>query len=263
LHNASSELRWPGKTFARQLQRVEHAAAIPDAARFRAEPRQLGIEEADVERGVVDDQFGAIDEGQEFADDLREQRLVGEEFIGQAVYFGRTAVHFALRIEVTMEDPTAGSALDQFDAADFDDAMAARVEAGGFGVEQDLAHHWPRAFSRSRIAARACASTASFSAWPSWPRTQWNCTRCRASTVSRASHRSRFLTGSRPLVRQPLRFQPAIHCSTPCFKYCESVVRSTSHDLVSDSSARNAAVSSMRLFVVAGSAPFNHRSASR
>ena len=46
----------------------------------------------------------------------------------------------ALRIDVAVEDAAGREAVDQLDAADLDDAVLARIEAGGFGVEDDLAH---------------------------------------------------------------------------------------------------------------------------
>ena len=47
----------------------------------------------------------------------------------------------------------------------------------------------------------------------------------RAARVAASSsrHSSAFFTGFLSLVFQPLRFQPWIHVSMPCFTYCESV----------------------------------------
>ena len=49
--------------------------------------------------------------------------------------------HVAFRIEVAVERPAGRKAVDQLDAADLDQPVALDgVEAGGFGVEHDLAH---------------------------------------------------------------------------------------------------------------------------
>ena len=64
-----------------------------------------------------------------------------------------------------------------------------------------------------------------------------------------------FFTGFLSAVRQPLRFQPWIQPVTPPRTYCESVWRSTSLDCFSASSAMMAAVSSIRLLVVAAAPP--------
>src|SRR3546814_4787593 len=66
------------------FQRVEHLGAVVDAAVVVAQAGQLVVEEADVERGVVDHKFRAIDEGEELVGDRGELRLVGEELQGQA-----------------------------------------------------------------------------------------------------------------------------------------------------------------------------------
>jgi hypothetical protein len=47
--------------------------------------------------------------------------------------------HLAYRIEITLERAPGGKMVDQFDTADFYDAVAVgRVESGGFGVENDF-----------------------------------------------------------------------------------------------------------------------------
>jgi hypothetical protein len=51
--------------------------------------RQFVVEEADVEVRVVDDQFGAIDEGEEVVGDGGEQGFVGQGFQAEAGDFGR------------------------------------------------------------------------------------------------------------------------------------------------------------------------------
>ena len=97
MHSASSELRWPGKRWRASQQRVLDAAAVAHAPVLRAEPAQFVVEEADVEGGVVDHQLGAVDEGEEFLDDLGELRLVGEEFQRQAGDFLRARFELAVR----------------------------------------------------------------------------------------------------------------------------------------------------------------------
>src|SRR5690606_33019558 len=102
---------------------------------------------------------------------------------------------------------------------DLDDAVALLpFKAGGFGVEDDLAHcvrelrcGWGSGKrcqealpARWRIAAsRASTSTRSLSTLPAWPLTQCQLMRWRAVAACSRSHRSRFLTGSPPAVFQP------------------------------------------------------------
>src|SRR5690606_22932245 len=126
---------------AGQFQRVEHPGAVADPAVMVAQARQLVVEEADVERGVVDHQLGAVDEGEELVGDRGEPGLVGEEIEGQAGDFLRTGFELALGMDVLVVRAASGPAFDQLHAADLDDAVALLpFEAGGFGVEDDLAH---------------------------------------------------------------------------------------------------------------------------
>ena len=53
----------------------------------------------------------------------------------------------------------------------------------------------------------ANASARSFSAWPAWPFTHCQRTRCRATCSSSCCHKSAFFTGWRPAVFQPFFFQ--------------------------------------------------------
>ncbi len=58
-----------------------------------------------------------------------------------AVHGQRARIDLAFRIQVAVELLAGGPAIGELDAADFDDAMTgARIEAGGFDVQNDLAH---------------------------------------------------------------------------------------------------------------------------
>ena len=83
--------------------------------------------------------------------DLGEERLVLEEVGRQAVHRERLGRHVALRIEIAVEVWPVGNAVEQLDAADLDQPMPlVGIEAGGLGIEHDLAH-------RSRFADCALA----------------------------------------------------------------------------------------------------------
>ncbi len=130
-----------GEALAREQQRVLDGAAVGERAVLRAQQAQFVVEEADVEGRIVDHQLGAFDKGEEFVGDGGEQRLVGEELQRQTGDFLRAGFEFALGIEVTVEGAASRAALHHLDAADFHDAVAAGpAQAGGFCVEDDLAH---------------------------------------------------------------------------------------------------------------------------
>ena len=130
-------------------------AEVAHPARRARQALQLRVEERDVERGVVNDQLRAADELDQLVDDVREARLLREEFVGDAVHLLRGAVDLAVGTQVAMERAAGLAAIHQLDAADFDDAMSLlRLQARGFGVEDDLAHD-----VGSSTAARSACTT--------------------------------------------------------------------------------------------------------
>ncbi len=108
----------------RERQGVDDLA---DVARLSRRPRQtlqLGIEEGQVERRVVDDQLGAADELEQLLDHVGEARLLRQELVGEAVHLDGAAVHFSIRPQIAMEGATGLAPVHHLDAADFDDAVA-------------------------------------------------------------------------------------------------------------------------------------------
>ena len=131
-----------------------------DRARLRQglsfDPAELGIEEPEIELGVVDDQHRIAEEGEQVVHHRAEQRLVREELIGQTMDLERAGRHLPLGIDVSVVRRAGRDVVDQLDAADLDDTVAAlRVETGGFGVEDDFAHSGPAAVD-ARAAANTC-----------------------------------------------------------------------------------------------------------
>ncbi len=78
---------------------------------------------------------------------LGKARIVFQELGRQAVDREGLGRHVALGIEVAVEGLSGREAVEQLDAADLDQPMALiGVEAGGLGIEDDLAHEaaiWP------------------------------------------------------------------------------------------------------------------------
>src|SRR5690606_32144669 len=258
-----------GEALARQQQRVLDPAPVGQAAVLVTGQAQLVVQEADVESGVVDDEFRAIDESEELVHDLGEARLVGQEFQGQAGDFLRTLLERAVRVEVLVVGPPRGPPFDELHAADFHHPVATfPAQAGGFGIEDHLPHAGILPVQAGaparcdRASALASASTRSLPGSPEWPLTQRQSTWCGNAARCSRSHRSRFFTAAPPEVFQPLRSQPAIHWVIPWRTYCESVCRVTLHGSRSASRAEIAAISSMRLLVVCGSPPTSSSSRS-
>src|SRR3954465_4384281 len=109
--------------------------------RLSLEAIELGVDEADVERRIVNYQRRVGDEFQELVDYLSEQRLAGEKLGGQAMHGKRFGRHVALGIDVAVKSLAGRHPVVDLDAADLDQAVAAQgIEAGGFGIENDFAH---------------------------------------------------------------------------------------------------------------------------
>src|SRR5690606_36084369 len=130
-----------GAPVARHGQGVDHRGAMA-RERLAVEPRHLGVEEADVEGRIVNQHLRATHERDQAIHDLGELRLAGQALAAQAVNLLGTRIDVALRIEVGMEVPPGAPPTLQLHEADLDDAMPfLGGQAGGFGIEDDLANH--------------------------------------------------------------------------------------------------------------------------
>src|SRR5687768_10494852 len=116
---------------------------------------ELCIEEADVEDRVMDDEPRLAHELHEVRRDGGENRLVGEEAVGQAMHLQRSLGHGPLRIDVDVKRASGRDVIEELDAADLDDAVAGRIGAGGLRVENDLAQHGASSDSAPQDATRA------------------------------------------------------------------------------------------------------------
>ena len=130
-------------------QRVDHALV---GDRRSAEARQLGIDEAHVEAGIMGDQIALFEEGDKLLGNLGKARLVPEEGVVEAMDARRVGRHRPLGVEIGVEAAAGRDVVDELDGADLDDTIAGkRFEPGGFCVEDDFAHDLP-----ASVAARAC-----------------------------------------------------------------------------------------------------------
>ena len=102
---------------------------------------QFGVEEAEIEHRIMRNELGVAEKGDELFHFVGEQRLILEEFAGQGVNLKCGFRHVAFGIEVTMESLAGRETIDEFDAADLDQAIAlGRIEPCCLGIENDLAH---------------------------------------------------------------------------------------------------------------------------
>ncbi|CRR36568.1 hypothetical protein PAERUG_E16_London_17_VIM_2_04_14_05141 [Pseudomonas aeruginosa] len=123
-------------------QGIQHRAVLGHVrAVLLAQQGELVVDEADIERRVVDDQLGAADEFEEIVGDLAEARLVLQVFVGDAVDGDRPFVDLAIGLQVDVEVATGQAAPLQLDTADLDDPVTiGHRHAGGFGIQYDATH---------------------------------------------------------------------------------------------------------------------------
>ena len=122
-------------------QGIHHGAQLADGRAGGFLALQLRFQETQVERCVVDDQLRAANKLDEIRGDVLEQGLVGEEFIGDAVYFYGALVDFPPGVDVLVEMVAGKTAVFQLHTAYFDDTVPlGDFQAGGFGIQHDLPH---------------------------------------------------------------------------------------------------------------------------
>ena len=134
------------------------------ATDLTAAERQFGIEEAEVERGVMRDQRRIAEKFEQLVDALMETRLVRKEGDRQAVHALCLGGHVAIGMKIGVETAPGLDPVDQLDAADFDQPVTVGgTEAGRFGVEDDLAHDRQYRIPRARRQAMRMRTSAAVS----------------------------------------------------------------------------------------------------
>ena len=100
---------------------------------------QFVIEKAQIERGVMDDQFGTAHKFQKAFGDIGKARLVGEKIMRQTMHLHRVGIDGAIRLQIGMKTLPGDPSIEQFDAANLDHPMALRrIKTGGFRIQNKL-----------------------------------------------------------------------------------------------------------------------------
>ena len=90
------------------------------------------------------DKLGVAKKSDEIVHFVGEQGLILEKLAGQAVNFKSLFGHVAFGIEVAVKSLPGREAIDELDAADFDQTIPLNgIKPGGLGIENDLAHLIP------------------------------------------------------------------------------------------------------------------------
>ena len=124
----------------RQRQRIDDPV---HGDRVVAKALQLGVDEANVERRVMDHQRRIADELDEVRRDLAELRLVAQHIHRDAMHGLGVGMDVAiLGMDVLVEGIVRRDPIEELDAPDLDDPIAlAMVQARRLSVEHDLAQH--------------------------------------------------------------------------------------------------------------------------
>src|SRR5690606_4255316 len=102
---------------------------------------QLMVKECDVERCIVHDQLGAIDEFKQLMHDLSEFSFVLKKFSGYSMHLQGAFLDLAFRIEIMVEAASRQSPAHHFYRSDFDDSVAElRLESRRFRIYKNLTH---------------------------------------------------------------------------------------------------------------------------
>ena len=130
--------RGSGMPAPREREGVDHEF---HADRRVAMGQQLGVDEPHVELGIVDDELGALHEGQELGGDEPEDAVLRQEARRQAVHREGILRHVPLRVDVAMEMRACAHGVDELDAGDLDQPVPlGGIEPGGLRIEDDLPH---------------------------------------------------------------------------------------------------------------------------
>src|SRR6516164_1594510 len=97
----------------REGERVDDAV---EAERRVTRARELGVEEADVEARIMDDEGCVSHEAQKRFHMLGEAGLIGEEEVGKAMYLFGFRRHGALWIDVNVKTAVRRKAIEELDA---------------------------------------------------------------------------------------------------------------------------------------------------
>ena len=129
----------PRPALARERQRVDDRAPR-GRDRRQACARELHVEEAHVEGGVVRDDRGGVEDGEDLPRALVEAPEPDDVLVADAVDRGRAGGDRPLRIEAPFPDLSGRAPVAHLDERDLDQAVALAVgQARGFGVEHKLA----------------------------------------------------------------------------------------------------------------------------
>ena len=104
----------------RQNKCVDNALRIE---RFILLALQFGIQKAEIETRIMSDEFRVSNELEKLVNDFGEFRLVFQKISRETMHAERGIGHIALGVQITMKGLACRNEIDQFDTANFNDAI--------------------------------------------------------------------------------------------------------------------------------------------
>ena len=147
-HGVSKEsyYRWKAKYGGMEVSEARRLRALEEDLLEQGVPAQaaLVIDERPVEGGVVGDHRRIADEAHQLVHHLVEFRGSANLLVGDAVHPDGVRRDQPFGMHQGVKGPPGRQQILDLDAADLDQPIAGlRIEAGGFGVEDDFAGHGP------------------------------------------------------------------------------------------------------------------------
>ena len=133
-----------GMFFAREDQRVGNLAVVLDPPPGFTQGAEFRIEESDIKRGIVNDQFTVADEINEPLGNIGKARLVPQGLVANAMHIKRAVIDLPPRVEILMKILPGPAPVYHLDTADLHDPVALPgFKPRGLGVQYDLSHKIP------------------------------------------------------------------------------------------------------------------------
>ena len=110
-------------SLARQLERIEDLTIILQFAPGFPEQGKFVVDEANVKRRVMNDQFGTADKFDKFKRHILKSRIFTQFLKGESVDLRGAYINFPLGVQIALEALFGDAPITNFDTPKFDDAV--------------------------------------------------------------------------------------------------------------------------------------------
>jgi hypothetical protein len=118
------------------------------------------VDESDIERRIMYDEFGTTYKRQKFLGDIGKTRLVSQKLVGYPVHFPGAGIDLAIRLEVLMVGVAGDPPVHKFNTTDFNDPVPVGwLQTRGLGIQYDLSHRLAQMILSARLISLAVNTT--------------------------------------------------------------------------------------------------------